>query len=566
LENVLKTLKPLTEGRLLCVFGAGGNRDKLKRPKMLQKSLEYADYTFITSDNPRFEKEEEIIRDIVRNADFSQPFWIERNREKAIEIAVSLTTEKDVLLIAGKGHETYQIIGDKKIHFDDKEKALEAMNRKSDSNEDLLAIPIDPLNLELLYQQKMETHSISLTNISTDSRNCPSNSIFFALKGERFDGHDYIDKVLQKEDCIVIAEKKHATPQQNLFFVDDTTKAYGILAKKYQSLFPALKIAITGSMGKTTTKEYLYSVLSDQKPTLKTLENENNQIGLPKTIFRMQPKHRFAIFEIGSNHFGEIAYLTDICQPDFGIVTNVGSVHTEFFGDENGVFREKSSLLIGTKQKIFFPKDDKKFHIFQGIGFGTSSNCKYRVHSIQNKENNITFYVNDDFYQIQTVFKENVYNALAAISIARELQISALDIQKSLAPSISIPLRMQLIKKDGILFLADCYNANPHSMLAAIDTWQSMQPEKPHIAILGDMLELGKEAKQHHLKIAEKLKKCNVKIFVAIGELAKDYNADYYFATVYDFLKADFTSNFPKESIVLVKASHGIHLEKIVEG
>jgi UDP-N-acetylmuramyl-tripeptide synthetase/UDP-N-acetylmuramoyl-tripeptide--D-alanyl-D-alanine ligase len=566
LKNVLQTLKPLAKKRLLCVFGAGGNRDKSKRPKMLEVALEYADFTIVTSDNPRFENENEIINDIIQKESFSRNFWIERNREKAIEIAVQLITEEDILLLAGKGHETYQIIGDKRIHFDDREKAQQAVKMQYFSDDNDLAIPIDSLNLEALFLQKIAPFPISFEHISTDSRTCKPNSIFFALKGENFDGHQFVEKVLQKENCLAVVEKSYPNNHPNLLFVDNTMIAYGKLAKKYQSLFPILTIAITGSMGKTTTKEFLYRILTSKSPTLKTAENENNQIGLPKTIFKLKPQHRFAIFEIGSNHFGEIACLTDICQPDFGVVTNIGAVHLEFFQDENGVFQEKSALLKGARQKIFFPADDTRFQQFRGIGFGQKEDSTYRLENINETENGFSFLVNGELFSIITIFKENIYNALIAIAIARELQIPSGEIRQVLEQPISLTLRMELVYRNGILYLADCYNANPQSMCAAIDTWQKIEPAKPHVAILGDMLELGKDTDKFHYQITELMSQSKFDTFISIGKLAKMYQADYHFPNVETYLESGMSSRFPTDSIVLLKASHGIHLEKIIEG
>ncbi|KQC05841.1 MAG: hypothetical protein APR54_01990, partial [Candidatus Cloacimonas sp. SDB] len=339
LENVLGSLVSLKKGRLITIFGAGGNRDKEKRPLMLKSALKHSDLTIITNDNPRTEPAESIINDIVAGTPSLEKFYIIRDREKAIKTALKLAGKNDIILIAGKGHEKYQQIGDRKIPFYDRKVVENFLAAAETIPPDQLFLPLDLLQVILLFGSlDMTLDNTYFEHISTDSRTIKPNSLFIALKGEKFDGHDYVQDILKTENCWAIVNSDYAFEEQKIIRVEDTLKALGDLAAKYANLFSALKIAITGSVGKTMTKEYLSNILSLTASTLKTHSNENNLIGLPKTIFKLRPEHKYAILELGSNQFGEIARLSDICNPDMAVITSIGASHLEFFQDEAGVF------------------------------------------------------------------------------------------------------------------------------------------------------------------------------------------------------------------------------------
>ncbi|HHE37837.1 MAG TPA: UDP-N-acetylmuramoyl-L-alanyl-D-glutamate--2,6-diaminopimelate ligase, partial [Candidatus Cloacimonetes bacterium] len=482
LENVLKTLTEISDKRIICVFGAGGDRDRQKRPQMLKAVLKYSNLAIITSDNPRFEEPSDIIDDITRDFDPMQPFWIQQDRSLAIQTAIDLAGEKDIVLLAGKGHETFQAIKGKNVHFSDKEEVLVYFNKGKGTDKNELSIPIDILQLEILFGQKNRSKKNRIFNfISLDSRSIKDNSIFFALKGENFDGHDYVREVLQHRNCVAVVNKNFITKGQNLIFVNDTLSALGKFAQKFKSLFNVTAIALTGSIGKTTTKEFIYNILSDSGNTLKTSANENNLIGLPKTIFNLKPNHKYAIFELGSNHFGEIAKLAEICNPDIGIITFVGPAHLEFFKDENGVYQEKSSLFRRNLKKKIFPGDDERFKEFKGITFGFNDSCSYQISKITKKESNTEFFINERKFMIPTPFKHFCLNATIAVALAKEVGIREKKIKANLLKSLQISQRMEIRKLKNHTLLIDCYNANPDSMLAAIDFWKNFEVDKNHI-------------------------------------------------------------------------------------
>ena len=561
LKNVLQTLSGLkNSNRLICVFGAGGNRDKEKRPLMLTESLKYSDLSIITNDNPRNEEPGDIIRDIVGNSPVEDNFWIIKDRETAIQTAICLAKENDIVLIAGKGHETYQEINGKRFHFDDKEIVLRS-SELPPLAEDELSIPIDPLQLEFIFGYKID-HNNLIKHISTDSRTIKQSALFFALKGKNFDGHDYVEQVLEK-NCLIVVNKDFQSKSKNLIRVQDTQKAYGKLASKYKSLFDVTSIAITGSYGKTTTKEYLYNILKNQAPTHKTFSNENNLIGLPKTIFHLRPEHKYAILELGSNQFGEITELTNICNPDVGIITAIGPSHLEFLIDVDGVFKEKSALFEHKLNIRIFPGDEKRFNKFEGITFGYAHSNKYRLSKIESYAKKTEFLINEQLFSIPTPFKEYSLNALVAVVTAKELCIPDEKIYKGLNDPLNITHRMEIQQSGKRTLLIDCYNANPDSMKAAVTFWMDMKNERPHIAVLGDMLELGSDSKKFHEEIKKLLSSKNNKI-ISVGNDARFYGADVHFDNVKNLISSDEIKKFERDAVILIKASHGIQLEKII--
>jgi len=563
LENVLKTLSALKKRKIITVFGAGGNRDRGKRPLMLSAALKYSDLTIVTTDNPRREQPEEIIREIVRETSPLENYWIVTDRKEAIRTAVSLASEDDIVLVAGKGHEKYQEIDNRKFTFDDKEEAQNACKSTNKSEKSMLAVPIDTLELEILFSGDRISQSRLLTAVSTDSRNIMDNSLFFALKGENFDGHDFVAEVLKHKNCCAVVSDNNFKKIEKTIFVKDTLEALDLLAEKYKSLFTVKTIALTGSVGKTTTKEYIANVLSEIAPTLKTFGNENNLIGLPRTIFRLQPHHKFAVLELGSNHFGEIEKLAEICRPEIGIVTSIGAAHLEFFRDLKGVFQEKSSLLRRKLEMKIFP-DDENFSEFDGITFGFSSLADYRISKVKSTEKSTEFSVNSQKFSIPTPFDKFVPNAAVAVALASEIKIPANVIINALQKPLSTAQRMEIIPRKNGFILNDCYNANPDSMKAALDFWLKFKTEKPHIAVLGDMLELGEKTEFFHREIGEILKNKNIESLISVGDFSRNFGADFHFPTVEKFIDSKIVNSFSANSVILLKASHSIGLEKLI--
>ncbi len=579
MKKVLQTLKALPHKRLITVFGTGGDRDKGKRPLMLMTALAESDCVIITDDNPRTEKPEVIIKDIIGDCDKWKPWWIIRDRRAAIKAAINLAQAGDIVLLAGKGHETYQEICGVRHHFDDAEVAAECLNEESKISNEELVLPVDPVFLELLYDSEFRQEETSYElyrMVSTDSRIIKSGSLFFALKGDNFDGMNYVDQVLSDRSNGAVVQGSDEKRSRTIR-VEDSRQALGMLARKYLLMFHPLKIALTGSTGKTTTKEYLANIFSEEGKILKTEANENNIIGLCRTVFRTRPKDQTAIFELGTNHFGEIPTLSDICNPNIALITNIGPSHLEFFGDEAGVYKEKTELFRRGSATILYPGDDSRFSEFsaRGKGVGLSAGCHYRISDVQFATDRLEFKLNGIRWSVDQIVPYYVTNIAFAISCAMEAGLPEESIRSGLRKPIPRNLRMEVKYCNNMVIILDCYNANPVSMQAAIEFWVNIDPGRPHAAILGDMLELGEQSEQLHQMIGTRLSSCEYDLLFTVGQHSKLYHdlvnqinnnsLDKHYDKVEDLLRANWLKHIPDNAVILIKASHGIHLEKLLE-
>ncbi|MDD2331392.1 MAG: UDP-N-acetylmuramoyl-L-alanyl-D-glutamate--2,6-diaminopimelate ligase [Candidatus Cloacimonetes bacterium] len=578
IENVLRTAQTVKQNRIITIIGAGGDRDKGKRPLMLNTALHFSDAVIITDDNPRNEDPDQIILDVVENTGLWLPWWIIRDRKLAIEAAIDLAQPGDVVMILGKGHETYQEIKGIRHHFSDYEVASQYLASRP-VPVDKLILPFDPLLLELVLNQ---VHQISgegtapraYFRISTDSRNLEQASIFIAIKGDRFDGHDFIPVVLLQSGMVIIGEKAKEeidpTGVATYLQVESSVLAYARLCRKYLLMFPVCKIGLTGSVGKTTTKEMLYNVLSYFAPSLKSAKNENNIIGLCNTILKIRPEHKYAIFELGSNHFGEIASLAETCFPDIGMVLNIGASHLEYFEDENGVYKEKVSLLQRHLNLKLFPADDQRFEHFsrEGKSVGGNPKASYQLSDVCIQEAACIFKVNGDQYRIPHPIEFYAINAAFAVAVGLELGYPQAEISKALDQPLESQMRMQIENIGMADLIIDCYNANPVSMQSAIEFWHKYRPEKSHVAILGDMFELGNNSEQYHKMIGAILNEYGYGSLITIGQYSQHYHSleqavqNIHFLSVEELLSSGALESISQSSVVLVKASHGIHLEK----
>ena len=583
IENVLKAVEDLPHKRILTLMGTGGDRDKGKRPLMLKSALNHSDVVIISDDNPRSENPEAIIKDIVSSTDIFLPWWIIRNRQQAITSIIRLAQKEDIVLICGKGSEDYQEIEGIRHHFNDREETLKALSEREAINkdDDELILPIDQTLLKLLLTPNWEPEPkgyrepSSYYFLSTDSRSIKPGSVFIAIKGERYDGHSYLEDILKiKENCAIgeIPYPLNQSSEKNRYYqVDNCLKAMGLISRKYLQLFPAKKIALTGSTGKTTCKELMAQVLQSSAPVLKTLANENNIIGLCKTIVRIKPEQQYAIFELGSNHFGEIAALADVANPDIGIILNIGPSHLEYFGDEEGVFREKITLFKRPLALRLYPGDDYRFKCFanEGISIGYNENCDYRITQHKCYSENQSFYLNEDLWVLPYGAPHFALNSAFAIVLGLKLGIKKEKIQTALNEPIQLELRNQVEKRGTGLLILDCYNANPYSMQKALEYWQELNPELPHYAILGDMLELGESSIMYHQMISAMLSEMHYEQLITVGNYSRIFHPEnespiLHYNTVEELIANRKLNSLPENAVILVKGSHAIQLERII--
>ena len=372
--------------------------------------------------------------------------------------------------------------------------------------------------------------------IAIDSRRLASGEAFVAIRGKRWDGHRFIeDAAHQGASCLVASQipaSANGASALPLVLVRDTAQALGDLARFHRRRLGLPVVAVTGSCGKTTTKELIAHLAGEPDDVLKTFGTQNNHIGVPLTLLRLTPRHRLAVVELGSNHPGEIAYLASIAEPDTAVLTNVGPVHLEFFGSLMGVLREKVSLLdaVSPDGCAVLPGDqldvclEAPRHLLpttRVVTFGTSDRCDIQALDIQRSSDGMLMRLRDHLSQwaVPLVGYHNVENALAAVTCAWALGVPLSVAKERLLSFEAVPLRSQVVRCNGLTILNDCYNANPLSFARALEMLRDLQVRRK-LAIVGDMLELGSYAPSAHQAIGRMATQLGIDTVLAVGEYA----------------------------------------------
>ena len=373
--------------------------------------------------------------------------------------------------------------------------------------------------------------------VCMDSRQVAAGDLFLAIKGDRFDGHDYLNEVAGKDvGAIVMArnrqpEKMTACPA---IIVDEPRAALGKLAAAYRRQFTLPIIAVGGSNGKTTTKDLIASVLRQKFSTLHSDASFNNDIGVPITVLRLEKKHAAAVMEVGTNHPGELAPLVEMIQTKFGVITSIGREHLEFFGDLTGVAKEEGVLaeLLPVEGKLFLNGDSEwtpriaKRTSATVVRVGFEKSNHWRVGEIRYDKNGLVFRVDGPFkdfcgeYKVGLLGRHQAVNALFAIAIGVELGLSAAEIRRGLEACEPAKMRCQLWEAGGLQVLDDCYNANADSMLAALQTLLDLPCKGRRIAVLGDMAELGAASEAAHTEVGRRAAELGVGQLIAVGKMA----------------------------------------------
>lgn len=419
---------------------------------------------------------------------------------------------------------------------------------------------------------------LTITSIVTDSRKAGEGALFAAIKGARVDGHRFIPAVAEQGAVCVLCEDKPDI-DVNYIRVDSTLVALKGIAEYYRSLFTIPFIGITGSVGKTSTKEFISAVLAQKYNVHKTGGNFNNELGVPITLFGLEEEHEVAVIEMGISGFGEMTRLSKMVKPDISVITNIGYCHLENLGDRDGVLRAKTEMFRYLKKDgtIILCHDDDKlrtvtdYHGIRPIFYGTG-NDEYRAENITEKGLDgigCTLWHGDTRIDvtIPTMGRHNVLNALCAMAVGTQLGLSADEIKRGLESFENVGSRNHIIKTDALTIIDDCYNANPTSTKAGLDTLSQLGGRR--IAILGDMKELGKDELALHREVGAYAKKVGVDMLVAVGPLseatAEGYGEGaYYCATVERCIDRIKRYLQPGDTI-LVKASHSMQFERIVE-
>lgn len=445
--------------------------------------------------------------------------------------------------------------------------------------------------LDLANEAKGITENIDSTlivkGISTDSRKVKEGDLFIAIEGENFDGHDFVRQAFEK-GCSGAVVHKDIKDIQGLpvVRVNNTLHALHEMARYYMSLFDIPRVAVTGSTGKTTTKEMIYKVLSQKYNVIKNIGNYNNHIGLALSVFQIEEDHEIAIFEMGMSGFGEIDLLASIVKPDIAVITNVGLSHIENLGSQENIFKAKlevtnyfsdKNILIINQDDSFLNTVSERMRPYQviGIGFGSASDGVISdVSNLGEKGVNflLTFRNTSNGFKLNAIGKHNVYNASMAVVIGLLFDVHIDDIAKGISEFEGYNMRLNVEEsKNGIKILNDAYNASPDSMKAAIDTLMTIEGRR-HIAILSDMLEMGDYSEKYHLEVGKYAADSGVDQIISVGKNAlfiakgagnmSGNNVCYYKANI-DLIN-DLDVLIKPGDVVLVKGSRGMKMEEIV--
>lgn len=425
------------------------------------------------------------------------------------------------------------------------------------------------MNLNELYELFLHHEKIT-----TDSRHCPANSLFFALKGERFDGNQYAAKALEAGAAYAIIDNPEYLSGDRMILVDNVLDCLQQLAHRHRKALGIPVIGITGTNGKTTTKELLASVLATKFNVLATEGNLNNQIGVPLTLLRMNPDHEIAVVEMGASHPGDIDELVHIVAPNYGLITNVGCAHLEGFGSFEGVLHTKGELydyLRHTNGKIFINQENKDLmgiaHGLEQITYGQHEGA-FAVGHIVESNPFLTFDWKQQgkIHVVEThlVGAYNIDNVLAAVAVGRYFKIPAERISRAIAAYEPTNNRSQYKKTERNDLIIDAYNANPTSMKAALDNFASL-PVHPKAVVLGDMLELGKTSDELHSGIVRQLQaEAFDKVYLCGQHFARTADGFPSFTTTEELIAA-LRQDKLEGYHILIKGSHGMGLEKVVE-
>lgn len=428
----------------------------------------------------------------------------------------------------------------------------------------------------------------SISGVSIDTRTLSPGNVYFAIRGERLDGHAYIAEAVQKKAaaCIVDRrwwnEKTFDTKHSAFFIVNDTVTALQDMAHFYRNKFSVPVLGLTGTNGKTTTKEMMAAVLKNRGPVCKTEGNLNNHLGLPLTLFRLERSHTTAIIEMGTNHFGEIAKLSEIAQPQYGLITNIGHGHLEFLHDLDGVAKAKTELFdyLQPDGLAFVNLDDARLakkarDIRKKVTYGFSENADVTATKQPPDDSGCAqMEVQGETVTLNVPGDHNLANALAAIAVGLEFGVEMSDIKKSLK-RVELPAkRMEKTQINRVLILNDSYNANPESTLAALEILHSTPCEGKKIFIFGDMLELGASAEAEHAKIGRSLENYAVDVFFAYGPCAaaavkaagqrKGTMRAQHFETKPE-LTEELKALVQEGDLLLFKGSRGMRMEEVLE-
>jgi UDP-N-acetylmuramoyl-tripeptide--D-alanyl-D-alanine ligase len=446
-----------------------------------------------------------------------------------------------------------------------------------------------------LEQLQRRLQQMEIKGISIDSRTVKDGELFIAIRGERYDGHDFVPEAMRKGAWGAIVDRsaleaKYADIRglKNIIPVEDTLFSLQEMSLMHRKKFLVPVIAVTGSNGKTTTKEMLASIMLQRGPVLKNEGNLNNHIGVPLTLLRLDARHKAAIIEMGMSGLGEIETLTQLAVPSVGVITNIGPAHLQFLGSTDTVAQAKGELLqmMRSDGTAVLNADDQYFTVLRNkysgrvISFGIDRQADLQARDIVQGHDLTGFTLHADgrsvLVRLRTVGRHNVYNALAAAAAAIAAGLPLETVKFGLEEFRPVAMRSEIRDWNGRRVLADYYNANPASMKAALETLASLKSGKRTVAVLGDMLELGDAEVEAHREIGRTVSSLGIDLLICVGPLARHIAAGAMAAGMArgSVIEAGTTSlgaaillerSRPGDT-VLVKGSRGMKMEKVLEG
>ncbi len=422
-----------------------------------------------------------------------------------------------------------------------------------------------------------------IRDISTDTRHLPEGCLFLALRGARFDGHDFVQQALEAGAVAAVTDTQIG--DLPCVVVENTGQALLDIAGYYRDMFDIPLVGVTGSVGKTTTKEMIACVLSEKYTTLKTAQNLNNEIGMPKTLFGLTKEHGAAVIEMGMNHFGEISRMSRSAKPTIAVITNIGYSHIENLGSQEGILKAKLEMLEGmaADAPLIVSADDPMLRdlklerpVLTYSVMGENAPVGVEVYAADIKEDDgvTTFTIhhaeNSILAVLPTVGIHNVKNALAAYIVGILAGMTPQEIVCGLAKYQPTGNRQNIKEKNGQTVIADCYNASPDSMRAALGVLGNYPCEGRKIAVLGDMLELGVHSETLHAKVGEMAKNAGIDMLFCYGTAARGIaenagsDLEAFCTDDADVLTEQLRKTLKEGDCVLFKASHGMHLENVI--
>src|ERR1035437_713771 len=428
----------------------------------------------------------------------------------------------------------------------------------------------------------------SVSAVTIDSRKIPPNALFVAIKGRKFDGHAFIKDVLKNGAKAIVINKKNLNKFGNfkspIVTVPDTIIALGNIASLWRKKLNTKIIAITGSVGKTSTKEILVQILGEKFNINKTIGNNNNHIGVPLTILSTNNKHDVLVVELGTNHFGEIQYSAGIVQPDYALITNISDSHLKFFQNRNGVLKEKSALIQETEAHngvIFINNDDKLLNKYGlklknkvTFAFNNDADVKGIIsgyNSMGQAEIEISFAKKVLRLSLPLYGEQNAKNFLAAVAMALKFGLNGKEIKSAAQKLVAADKRLNVKKLRDFMLIDDTYNANPESMKSSLELLGKISGYGHKTAILGDMFELGKNEIKLHQKLYSLIKGNHIDSVFTIGnrikhlnELMKKSKIEIKHFNSRNALKSFLNKNDLINSVILVKGSRGMKMEEFV--